>query len=312
MSFTKRLKHKDFKNLRNWFKYHFPNPGLSHGDLNVIGTQGKTSNYGGDIGTAFDYLFRFKMEQMNEVEGNHSPENWVALKGFAKFDVSFQETIEPQLEHVVFHYLELVRENKISDGLFEACLFLNQLDIYYRTGIVDEDFGKADKKKIKELGRIYDSIDWNKFAIKTKYTLNPIFGVAELNIGADGDFIFNKTLIDIKCSKTIKLERFFLNQLIGYSLLNLLKDKDQQYDIDTIGVYFARADYLWIMKLDDYYSFDELKDRAEEFKELIVNPSLDLLPENREKRNISNTLDSVVISKNVERAFASLNKDNEK
>jgi len=46
MALTKILKYKAFQNLRNWLKYHFPNPGMNPPELKVVESQGQTSNTG--------------------------------------------------------------------------------------------------------------------------------------------------------------------------------------------------------------------------------------------------------------------------
>ncbi|HLW06864.1 MAG TPA: hypothetical protein VKY45_04815 [Marinilabiliaceae bacterium] len=308
-SLTRILKHKAFKNLREWFKYHFPNPGFNCGNIEIIGTNGETSNYAGDIGTAFDYLFRFKLEQLNDIKEDSSPTTWVAFHALKKLPAHLKEEAEEKFKKVVFHYLELVKEDVVNDDLFEACLFLNYLDVLYRTGLIADDFGESNPDKINELKAIYENVDWEQFKTNKTCVLNPIFGGIISNVGADGDLNFEDILVDIKCTSSIKIERSYLNQLLSYYFLHLLDDSKDKQEIKKIGIYFARADYLWVMKLDDFYSFLELKKRANEFKELIVNPSLDLLPEKLEKRTVTNSLEWDAIQKNVERVLSDLNKD---
>lgn len=301
MSLTRRLKHKAFKNLRAWFKHHFPNPGLSSGDLDVVETKGSTANYGGDIGTAFDYLFRFKMEQLNDIKEDCSPTTWIAFHALNELPAHLKEEAEQKFTKTVFHYLELVREGVVNDHLFDACLFLNDLDIVYRTGRIVDDFSESNTDKIKELRAIYENVNWEQFRTSKTCLLNPSFDKVIPNLSADGDLIFEDILVDIKCTSNIKIERIYLNQLLSYYFLHLLDESSGKKEIKKIGIYFARADYLWVMNLDDFDSFQELKKRAEEFKALINNPDVDLLPEKPEKKSVTNTVEQQKLLDKIKR-----------
>lgn len=303
MSLTSRLRHRAFKHLRKWFTYHFPNPGIDHKPESVIATQHSSSSYSGDIGTAFDYLFRFKIEQNSGVKEETGHETWVAYKSYQNLTPKYKRMAKPKFELAKKCYNEFIKENVVNNDLFASCLFLNQLDIMYRTGYVFDDFGDDNLDKIEELKLIFENVDWTQFNFDSNYVLNPVFGGVVENVSADADLIMDKTLIELKCVKQIKLERFHLNQLISYCLLNLLKPKKEQYEIDKIGIYFARADYLWLMKLEDFYDKKELKKRAKEFEQLITNPHLDLLPEKPGKRSVSNSLEGQETLKRIKKLF---------
>jgi len=73
-----------------------------------------------------------------------------------------------------------------------------------------------------------------------------------------GDLIFDVTLIDVKCGSNIKIDRFFLNQLLSYYFLNLLDTSKDKKEINKIGIYFARVDILWVHNLNDFNTIDEL------------------------------------------------------
>lgn len=307
MSLTARIKHRAFKNLRKWFIYHFPNPGLDYKSDNVITSQKTSSSYSGDIGTAFDYLFRFKIEQNNKTLKATGPESWVAYTSYKNLKPRFKKIAKPKFELAVRGYEDFINDNVINDELFDSCLFLNQLDICYRTGHIFEEFGNDDIDKREELKSIFENVDWSKFNSNSNYILNPVFEGLIENVNADADLIMDKTLIELKCVSQIKIQRFQLNQLLGYYFLNLLKPKKEQYDIDSIAIYFARADYLWEMKLEDYYPKKELIKRAKEFEKLMVNPSLDLLPENPGKRSVTNSIEQQEIYDNVMRIFKDYN-----
>ena len=84
--------------------------------------------------------------------------------------------------------------------------------------------------------------------------------------GADADLIIDNTLIDIKTTKNLKLDRSHLNQVLGYYVLSLIggiNNNPNDRPIENIGLYFARHGELWTLplhKFGDQRKFEEFKD----------------------------------------------------
>ncbi len=66
--------------------------------------------------------------------------------------------------------------------------------------------------------------------------LNPTFSGSKDVGGADADLIVGKTLIDIKSTKSARLRREDLYQLVGYTLL----DYEDVFGLDEVALYLAR------------------------------------------------------------------------
>ncbi len=66
--------------------------------------------------------------------------------------------------------------------------------------------------------------------------LNPVFSGAKDVGGADGDFIVDRCLWDIKTTIRRKADGWWFYQLLGYVLL----DYDNEYGIDGVGILFPR------------------------------------------------------------------------
>ena len=66
--------------------------------------------------------------------------------------------------------------------------------------------------------------------------LNPTFLGSRFIGGADADLILNSCLIDIKTTIEPRIQNRTLYQLLGYVLL----DYNNEYEIDEVGIYFAR------------------------------------------------------------------------
>src|SRR5690606_17537093 len=118
--------------------------------------------------------------------------------------------------------------------------------------------------------------------------VNPTFGKGSSLVGgADADLIIDNTLIDIKSSKNLKLERGDLNQIIGYHLLSIIGgiNGKKTPKIKEIGIYFASYGHIWKMPLSDYYKPKDYEEFAEEFTQLVMDSSLELVKPNTRQTN---------------------------
>src|SRR5262249_2681307 len=80
--------------------------------------------------------------------------------------------------------------------------------------------------------------------------LNPTFA-GSLDVGgADADLIVNGCLIDIKSSKLPGIDPLDLRQLVGYVLL----DYDDEYHMQSVGIYKARYGMLVTWPLEQFLS----------------------------------------------------------
>ena len=87
MSLTSILRDKSRSNIKDWLKHYFPNPGINEkSEIKVIPKQ-INGAYLGEIGTAFDYLFRFKLERINK-STFHKRNNWIAYGGLEQIQIN--------------------------------------------------------------------------------------------------------------------------------------------------------------------------------------------------------------------------------
>ena len=91
----------------------------------------------------------------------------------------------------------------------------------------------------------------------------PTFSIGSRWIGGgDADIIDEGCLIDIKCVKNIETTAF-VRQVIAYALL----DVENEYALDSVGIYLARQGILWKIPLEDIaehsgMTISELRARA--------------------------------------------------
>jgi hypothetical protein len=214
-----------------------------------------TKNYG-LVGTAFDYLLRFYVQQQNPQAISHG---WLAegsvtilkSKGFTRlYERGFLIIVEAKEAYA--RYLET---HQVTDELLRASLLLAKLDAVYRAGKLDENLEQIDEKDIEDLRNLLAIIEPSTFKLSGVVILNPGFGLASALVGgADADLLIDDLLIDIKTVKEASLTREYFNQLIGYYALSKIEQIDgtpPQHEVRRLGIYFSRYAYLYIMPIEE-------------------------------------------------------------
>lgn len=300
MSLTSILSYnnKDFKKFRDLLSESFPAPKVKF-DQELKAPPGTTSYM--LIGKAFDYLLRFQLEKTYEKKV--FSRQWVsetALKYFNDRDNGIIETkggyFDKLKDDEILKLFEGKRERdkirnekvklrfnecrgiynqfisselKDDTDLIKSSLFLARLDDVVRAGPMMKEYINFDPENeldVTDLRQLIENCDLKVFQPKKKIILNPTFGVgSQLVGGADADLIVDDTLIDIKVTKELKLTRPHYNQLLGYYLLFLIGAVDNHADIKIkkVGLFFARHNVLWTIKVDeiaDQEKFETAKD----------------------------------------------------
>src|SRR5690606_18122298 len=158
---------------------------------------------------------------------------------------------------------------------------LAKLDVTFRIGSIAANIGSIDTYAVSELKELFKIVPWESFHAVRRYVANPFFGEGSSLVGgADGDFVIDDLLVDIKCTRKPGLDRVALNQILGYTFLSLLGGVNgrKRPEIRRIGVYFARYGYLFTMPLSDFCDRKQFKVLADEFVRLVKNKRLKLLP----------------------------------
>lgn len=286
MSLTSILSDKKNQELRDKFKTEFLTPSFN---LKAkLKAPPLTTNYG-LVGTAFDYLLRFYLQYHNK-DTCIQRDFWVAddsfeqlclhLNSTTKQEVStgfrrdkvfkrqdLLEIITNQYEDTKINYNNFIENGVITDELICNTIFLAKLDGFYRARLIDENFDNYNHEDIKDIKSLISLVDNKNFQAKEKCYLNPTFGAGSTLVrGADADLIIDNTLIDIKVTKNLKLDRNHINQVLGYYLLSLIggvNSNPNDRPIENIGIYFARHGELLtipIVKFGDTQKFENLKE----------------------------------------------------
>ncbi|MBU1429112.1 hypothetical protein KKF91_01000 [Myxococcota bacterium] len=220
------------------------------------------------IGTAFDYALRFGLEARGWAAHDH----WIADSAIVR------ALTTPELQPLVGLALMQQAEAKrlievagealtcgeLSAGAARACTLLAGVDILQRApsyagAALMRPLEDAD---VLDLQALYRIVPWKRFQPTTVLHLNPTFREGSLAVGgADADLIVDDCLIEIKTTKTSKIELSHLRQLVGYALLanqfGVDEKGGQSVTIRRLGVYLSRAGVLVSWPLEECVSEKE-------------------------------------------------------
>jgi hypothetical protein len=224
------------------------------------------------VGTAFDYLLRFRIETLNPTVVRRT---WVAETALAyaqgraasagrSNSVDWRATsqqIGEVLSRCHEQHRSYLRSGTLTDALLSAVFDLAQLDHFVR-GRADalclQDVGDARD----ELAALYEIVPTQYFVARETCVLNPTFGVGSSLVGgADADLLLDHKLVEIKTITARMANRALFEQLVTYVALSEIGGIDGQQPaapITVIGVYSARHACYHAWSVDDIVPRDDL------------------------------------------------------
>jgi hypothetical protein len=250
-------------NVRDKFKQQFEKPKL---DRELVTLAEPRSARYTLVGTAFDYLLRFRVKLLNPAA---IEQTWIAerplLHGsslIVKNPIYDEVTDKVEYEHTPLsrkvggiievarrQYRKYMESGIATDELLRSTLKLAQLDAIYRARFVDPDLGNVYEEDIEDLKKLLFIADDKYFRATKVAVLNPTFGKASVMIGgADADLLIDDTLIEIKVTKKLEFPLATFHQIMGYILLNEIGGIDgikQRVKIRYGATYFARQGYIF-------------------------------------------------------------------
>ena len=279
MSLTTLLKNPQIRELfRDTFPFEKPR---LDGNLTAVPV---TKNYS-LVGTAFDYLLRFRLEREYP---SYNTRKWIA-EGVPELiseqmpDIGKSMSLHIRTARAMHD--DYINSGDMTDDLIKTTVILAQIDVVYRAGVVVKSFETVNEGDMRDLKKLVSMVDVKIFKPEQKGFLNPTFGYgSHLVSGADADIIVDDMLIDIKTTKKMDFTRDYFNQLVGYYVLSRLGmvntdmdvvDDDDEYDgskglavtlpggrkaafnitgsitdIEKIGIYFSRYGKLYTMPVE--------------------------------------------------------------
>jgi len=236
------------------------------------------------VGTAFDYLLRFYVKQLNpkaimkewvaELSIELMRERRLALdsqKHLIPIDNNLLEKAEGMLSQAKKAYSDYIKSGKMSDELIKCTILLAQLDTYFRAAIIDENFGIIDDGDVADLQNLISLVNPDSFKAKELCLLNPEFGEAsELIGGADADLVIDNVLIDIKTTSKLEFKADHFNEVIGYYTLykiGSIPDAPIEPKIENLGFYYSRYGELYTFHVIEAISLDKFPSFIAWFRE---------------------------------------------
>jgi len=162
--------------------------------------------------------------------------------------------LNAQLENAKNSIDQFIKKNMKIETLAPHALFMAKLDVVYRSGsvnILDYYFEKYENQTFFRLNNALSDKDIIDNIIKLSYLFeeqvqkmnikrvncNPVFPpYSGIVGGADADFIIDKTLIDVKTSKTFGYRTTVMAQILGYASMG----QAIGIPLEQVGIYYAR------------------------------------------------------------------------
>ncbi len=230
------------------------------------------------LGTAFDYLLRFKIQYLNS---KAIAKNWIAEGALLRLKSrlitkdygprtskqlieSWLEEGEPLFTLGKENYSRFLKEGRITDSFLRSCFHLAKMDGFYRPGYITGKIDNVNPKDTQDLQSLIGNIKIEQFQANKVCLLNPTFSNATniTGIKADADLVLDDILIDIKTVKNLKFERKMFNQVMGYYLLSKIGGIDgapEDHEIHKIAIYFSRYEHLHVIELKDVFNQSKLR-----------------------------------------------------
>lgn len=215
------------------------------------------------IGTAFDYLLRFYIEMSRglprrywtaEIPFCNTEDDAEGEPGFRTAGRESSITEYPEsaalLEEARRNYRSYRESGTMQDGLVHSAIRLAQIEPLYRAGRPPVH-PPIDMDDVADLRRLLDvAVDAGYFA-RGDITTNPNFGAWSQLVGnADADLFIDGLIVDIKTTKHLRLTRQHYNQVIGYYILDMLKNGRGRSE--GVGIYYARHGILHVVKKEEF------------------------------------------------------------
>jgi len=141
---------------------------------------------------------------------------------------------------------------------------LTVLDVFlkYKTGrtyfsqhrtVSDEQLAN----NVVQLAKLFKKTFFKSSVLVEHVILNPVFGEFSGRVGgADADFMFDETLIDIKSTKNLCYSTETMAQIFGYAAMSKAIGKP----VERVGIYFARFGLFAVFPLSELESCDAFLD----------------------------------------------------
>lgn len=230
---------------RGLFAQHMRKPACQPA-LPVVVRPGRDA---GVMGTALDYAMRAgfaaRWPELCETSGKEAAE-WAA-QALERVDAQVAERCRAQVTADLALLAELPPEG-LPDDQAQACMRLSYLEVIARqpkfaARYADQVGRQAEAESVVELQALFELITWDAFAPDRYVALNP--DLSAMGLPADADLVLDDLLLEIKTTKSRKLQLNHVRQLVAYAVLIRHGGWGRgPVPIERVGIYYARSGEL--------------------------------------------------------------------
>lgn len=283
MSLTSNLKDKNslikqmFDNNFNNIDLFLKEENIKLKNLQTILPINETNYPWATVGHITEYLLALHMglpiEKLFPMEwlAEFNNSQYQKIKSFNIKKEHLESEYLPGIISITLYHLALYETELRTKG--EQAIYRNQ---YKLSNVATQDIINIYKNSLKNFP------DGN-------YGYNPTFDekFTQYIGGADADLIQYKdsgnSLIDVKTTKTNKLEKYWIFQLMGYIAL----DKQDEHNLKNIGIYFPRQNKMLEYNIEDilqkYTKLKSIKELRNAFGYALITQTF---PQLMEEKNI--------------------------
>ena len=233
-------------------------------------------NYQSSVGTAFDYLARFRLardllvtpgfEHVAIHDCGWAAEDSVScMEGHPKFATWHRRWAFLVSKARELHDDFLAGRELSVERMARCCQYLAAADLLLRIDGFNPNFKDRPEVQVEllALSAAFDPV--RMFAPRHSVMLNPTFLDSWRVGGADADLIVDNTIVDIKTTSEMAVSASHLRQLAGYAILHrmggpqMAEDAPEALPIDTVGIYFSRFGCLATWRLEELLPGDALQ-----------------------------------------------------
>jgi len=238
----------------------------------------------GLVGTAFDYLARFRVaREMHKRHTKVSSGKWIADNDLG---LMFLKPVEKRkwrkrLNEARNDVGRYIRGNGDIREIVEICQYLAHMDLLtrYPQGF-DPEFRPTDmlSDEIFQLHNVFERISLPDCKI---CMLNPSFAASACVGGADADIVLDGRLTELTTTKALCVSQDHLLQLAGYVVLHnmggMIAGRFRYREpIESVAIYFARFGKLARWSMSDLFPGDGFERFTKIFEAAIPKQALRL------------------------------------
>lgn len=241
------------------------------------------------VGTAFDYLARFRLAHEITREMGHTDVElwdmgWVAEGAVLMMgDDPRYRSHQPKFQKLIAQARDMVEayvsgEENLLPRVAKIAQWLGRVDTVYRVGYFDPNF-TLDDEVTADLLRLSSYFEPLRYMMpERRCILNPQFALRDLVDGADSDIVIDNRIIDIKTTQDMSVSLSHLRQLAGYAALQAmggiqLNDTEVHTEQPVeVSLYFSRYGQMVDIRIEDLFPRDSFSRFVEAFDFEIRSP----------------------------------------